>query len=233
MYNALTSVAVRCRTFPGHLSHLNRLSFIRSAPIQTSQSTIAPTNIKNLPGMSRSLSLLLLTLPLLLMSYRMSGTHRSASHTRASSLHATTSRNLLDDQSASTDDRYEYVTTCCSVTYLSRSTDSPAIYNKHSLKYSFTPSALCSKFSFEKLPNPLKANSQKTALKLVALSRKVQNLLTALSQEQVVKVTGLTIEKINKIIVKSEKIEQKLLEGLSIGSNLTESNTLLFRSESH
>jgi hypothetical protein len=42
----------------------------------------------------------------------------------------------------------------------------------------------------------------------------VQNLLSALSKEQVVELTGLTIEKMNNIIMQSEKIEQKLLEGL-------------------
>jgi hypothetical protein len=49
---------------------------------------------------------------------------------------------------------------------------------------------------------------------LIAASRKVQNLLSALSKEQVVELTGLTIEKMNNIIMQSEKIEQKLLEGL-------------------
>ena len=47
----------------------------------------------------------------------------------------------------------------------------------------------------------------------------MQNLLSALSKEQVVELTGLTIEKMNNIIMKSEKIEQKLLEGLSIVCN--------------
>ena len=103
-------------------------------------------------------------------------------------------------------------------------------------------------FSFEKLPSPLKPNSQKTALKLIAVSRKVQDLARLHSEEDLTRMTGkidkrfsksaslttncrstcmeptftfimnnnlntgLTKAKIEKIIAKSEQIEQKLLE---------------------
>ena len=73
---------------------------------------------------------------------------------------------------------------------------------------------LRSKFSFEKLPSPLQANSQRAALKLISVSRKLQNSMKVLSQDEIMLVTGLTAEKIRKIIAKSEKIEQKLLEGM-------------------
>ena len=71
----------------------------------------------------------------------------------------------------------------------------------------------CSKFSFGKLPSPLQANSQKVALKLIATSRKIRHLLEVLSNEEFTKRTGLTEEKLEKILVKSEHIEQKLIEG--------------------
>ena len=73
---------------------------------------------------------------------------------------------------------------------------------------------LHSKFSFERLPSPLRANSQKAALKLISASRKLQNLMRVLSYDEVTLVTGLTAEKIRKIIAKSDIIEQKLLEGM-------------------
>ena len=73
---------------------------------------------------------------------------------------------------------------------------------------------LRSKFSFERLPSPLRANSQKAALKLISASRKLQNLMRVLSYDEVTLVTGLSAEKIYKIIAKSNIIEQKLLEGM-------------------
>lgn len=72
---------------------------------------------------------------------------------------------------------------------------------------------MCSKFSFEKLPNPLKANSQKVALKLLAISRKIRNLSKVLSEEEIINLTGITVENMNNILFKSEQVEKKLLEG--------------------
>ena len=45
-------------------------------------------------------------------------------------------------------------------------------------------------FSFEKLPTPLKSNSQMTALKFVAFSRKVQKLAELHSVEDLTRITG-------------------------------------------
>lgn len=54
----------------------------------------------------------------------------------------------------------------------------------------FIPCPLFRQFSFEKLPTPLKPNSQRTALKLVAVSRKVQNLAKLHSLEDLTRMTG-------------------------------------------
>ena len=86
-----------------------------------------------------------------------------------------------------------------------------------------------SKFSFERLPSPLQANSQKLALKLVATSRKVKHLLTVLSYEEFTKLTGLTAEKLEKIFTKSEHIEQKLIEGMYLYPRIFYSSRVLVR----
>ena len=115
----------------------------------------------------------------------------------------------------------------------------------------------CREFSFGKLPTPLNSDSQKTALKLVAVARKIQRLALLNSGEDLTNVTGvwlilhvignsiisltfskpeeiyifkrykldysccaqyclysvgLTQAKLDKIVAKSEQIEQKLLE---------------------
>ena len=50
---------------------------------------------------------------------------------------------------------------------------------------------------------------------MIATSRKIRHLLEVLSNEEFTKRTGLTEEKVGKILVKSEHIEQKLIEGSS------------------
>jgi hypothetical protein len=62
----------------------------------------------------------------------------------------------------------------------------------------------------------LKANSQKVALKLLAISRKIRNLSKVLSEEEITNLTGLTVENMNNILSKSEQVEKKLLEGTYI-----------------
>jgi hypothetical protein len=147
-------------------------------------------------------SFTLLSLPLLLMSYQLGG---MIDRRRSTSLFASTFRSLIDDPIVTACDRCAR----CSFPYREEEKVSSLSF----LTYSFP--TMCSKFSFERLPSPLKANSQKVALKLLAISRKIRNLSKVLSEEEITNLTGLTVENMNNILSKSEQVEKKLLEGTS------------------
>lgn len=133
------------------------------------------------------------------MSYQLGG---MIDRRRSTSLYASTSRSLIDDPIATACDR------CARCPFLHYEEEK---FGSHSfLPHSFP---ILSKFSFERLPNPLKANSQKVALKLLAISRKIRNLSKVLSEEEITNLTGLTVENMNNILSKSEQVEKKLLEG--------------------
>mmetsp|Transcript_29759 Transcript_29759/g.28456 ORF Transcript_29759/g.28456 Transcript_29759/m.28456 type:complete len:389 (+) Transcript_29759:113-1279(+) len=83
-----------------------------------------------------------------------------------------------------------------------------------SSRYSYEDEPKASDYSspFYNLPTPLRADSQKVALKLLAVSRKVQKLAKKHSLEDLTRITGITKIKMDKIMRKAEVIEGKLLE---------------------